>query len=221
LENRKPNSAQDDPLSPTPCARPRCLTGGPRLSVPTSVPSLPLSLAAPWARSVDAVPLARAPASLSALPTPPVSSSSTSRPRSPHRGRAHDHVIPCHLRTSPPLLSPAPCSPTFPRSLVPTAEPSRPLSRSAHATRPFCYRLPTSAARSMVTVELPATSVALVSFALSPTTWNASRFAPKPSGSPGPHSPEHFLRSRSPTAVDPKLHRTFAVLQASQISHSR
>jgi hypothetical protein len=44
LENGKPNSAQVGPLSQTPApalARPRCLTGGSRLSAPT--PAHPLS----------------------------------------------------------------------------------------------------------------------------------------------------------------------------------
>jgi hypothetical protein len=53
----------------------------------------------------------------------------------PRRGRAHDRAIYGHLCTSPPLLSLAPRSPTFPRSLVPSAEPSRPLPRSARVTR--------------------------------------------------------------------------------------
>jgi hypothetical protein len=56
-------------------------------------------------------------------------------PTFPRRGRAHDRTISSHLRTSSPLLSPAHRSPTSPRSLAPSAEPSRPLSRSTHATR--------------------------------------------------------------------------------------
>jgi hypothetical protein len=56
-------------------------------------------------------------------------------PTFPRRGRAHDRTIFGHLRTSSPLLSPAPRSHTSPRSLAPSAKPSRPLSRSAHATR--------------------------------------------------------------------------------------
>jgi hypothetical protein len=56
-------------------------------------------------------------------------------PTFPRRGRGHDHAISGHLHTSSPLLSPAPRSPTSPRSLALSVEPSRPLSRSAHATR--------------------------------------------------------------------------------------
>jgi hypothetical protein len=54
------------------------------------------------------------------------------------------------------------------------------------------------------TVELPAASVAPVSSALSPATWNAPRFAPNPSGPPGPRSPEFFLCSRSSATVAPR-----------------
>jgi hypothetical protein len=59
----------------------------------------------------------------------------TSRPRSPHRGRTHVRTFSDHVPAPAPLLSPAPCSPTSPRSLAPSAEPPRPLSRSARATR--------------------------------------------------------------------------------------
>jgi hypothetical protein len=62
---------------------PRCLTGGPRLSAPTSAPSLPPLSRCSVGQACWRRPLARVPASLSVLPTPPVSSSSTSRPRSP------------------------------------------------------------------------------------------------------------------------------------------
>jgi hypothetical protein len=92
----KANSAQGSPLSlarararaPT-C--PLCLTGGSRLSAQPRAPSLPRSLAAPWDRSIGAVALTRARSlslSLSTPPTPLVSVSLTSHPRSPRRGRA-------------------------------------------------------------------------------------------------------------------------------------
>jgi hypothetical protein len=65
----------------------------------------------------------RAPApSLSVPPSPPVSPSLTSRPRSPHCGCAHDRAFPDHVR------APAPCSPTSPLSFAPSAQLPRPLS---------------------------------------------------------------------------------------------
>jgi hypothetical protein len=48
----------------------------------------------------------------------------------------------------------------------------------------------------------PAVSVAPVSSALSPATWNASRFTLSPSDSLGPRSLERFLRSRRAAVVD-------------------
>jgi hypothetical protein len=85
----------------------------------------------------------RAPApSLSVPPSPPVSSSSTSHPRSPHRGRAHVRAFSGHVCAPVPLLSPAPYSPTSALSFAPSAKPSCPLSRSAHACRELCQPLP-------------------------------------------------------------------------------
>jgi hypothetical protein len=74
-------------------------------------------------------------------------------PTIPRRGRAHDRVISGHLRMSPPLLSPASCSPTFLRSLAPSAEPSSPLSCSARATRELCHRPPSTVGHSATVVE--------------------------------------------------------------------
>jgi hypothetical protein len=63
LENGKPNSAQVGPLSPA-HARARVTSVPDRRAPPvganSSAPSLPLSLAAQWARPVGAVSLARA-----------------------------------------------------------------------------------------------------------------------------------------------------------------
>jgi hypothetical protein len=97
--------------------RPRCLIGGPRLSSPTSAPSLPLSLAAPWARPIGVVSLARA-RSLSLSRHPHLSA----RPQPP----THDLLVvdaPTSARspaTSVPLLSLAPYSPTSPLSFAPS-----------------------------------------------------------------------------------------------------
>jgi hypothetical protein len=134
---------------------------------------------------------------LSAPPTPPVSASLTSRPRSPRRGRAHDRAFSGHDRAPAPLLNPAPCSPTSPLPFAPSAQLSRPLSRSSHANREpppppadvhrlFHGRRCTRAL-----------SRATVSFALPPPTRDTLRCAPSFPSSAGPRSPEWFLCSRS------------------------
>jgi hypothetical protein len=107
-------------------------------------------------------------------------------PTIPRRGHAHDRAFSGHTLAPASLLSPVPYSPTSPRSLAPSAKPPRPLSRSARVTRELRHRPPTSVARSTVAVELPAASVALVSSALTPATWNTPRFAPNPFSPPGP-----------------------------------
>jgi hypothetical protein len=97
MENRKPNSAQVGPLSPPPtCARARA-------------PSLPLSLAAPWARLVGVV-LSHARPLLSLSRRPHLSA----RPQPP----AHDP--PPWTRPRPRDLRPPPHVPTSfePRALL-------------------------------------------------------------------------------------------------------
>jgi hypothetical protein len=195
LENRKANSAQVGPLSTASrapaLACPRCLTGGSRLSAPTHAPSLPLSLAVPWARFVGAVPLAHV-SSLSLCPTNPTCQLVPNLPPTiPCRGRAHDRAISGHLHRSSPLLSPAPHLPTFPRSLAPQPNP---LALSLA----LCARQERSATahRRLSSVLRPSSSPCPV-FCLS-----EFQLAVSYSG------PERFLRSRSPAAVDPRLHRT-------------
>jgi hypothetical protein len=108
----------------------------------------------------------------------------------PCRGRAHDRAISGHLRTSSPLLIPAPRSPTSPRSLAPSVEPFRPLS---HYLPPLAHhRLFCDHRRAR------APSVSSVSSASPSTTRETLLFALPLSGLPGPLSPERFLHSRSP-----------------------
>jgi hypothetical protein len=106
----------------------------------------PPSLAALWGRAVGAVSLARA-RSLSLCPAVPTYQPSlTFRPRSPCRGRAHDRAFSGHVR------APTPCSPTYPLSFAPSAQLSRPLSRSAHANRELRHRPTTPTSCSVATV---------------------------------------------------------------------
>jgi hypothetical protein len=53
-------------------------------------------------------------------------------PMFPRRGRAHDRAISGHLRTSSPLLSPAPYSPSFPLTCA--------LSRTLSPSLSLCAR---------------------------------------------------------------------------------
>jgi hypothetical protein len=130
-KKEKANSAQTNPLSR---ARTRARTRTPsvpdRRAPPVSAnPSaLTLSLAALWGRDVGAVLFPRVLSLCPAVPT--CQSSLTSRPRSPRRTRAHVHAFSDHVLASVPLLSPAPCSPTSPRSFVPSAKSPHPLSLS-------------------------------------------------------------------------------------------
>ena len=121
-------------------ARPLCLTGGSHLSAQPRAPPLSLSLCPVgqpcWC--CCSRPCALSPSLCSAIPT--CQPSSTSCPRSPRRGRAHVRAFSAHVPMSSPLLSPAPCSPTSPRSFAPSAKPPRPLSRSAHACRELRHR---------------------------------------------------------------------------------
>jgi hypothetical protein len=140
---------------------------------------------------------------LSGPPTPPLSASLTSRPRSPRRGHAHDRAFFGHVRAPAPLLKPAPCSPTSPHPLAPSTQLSRPLSRSAHANqepppppidvhRLFhgrrCARAPSSVT---------------VSFALPSAARDTLQCALSLSGLSVLCSPEWFLRSRSSATVAP------------------
>jgi hypothetical protein len=200
LEKGKPISAQLGPLSPTPRApapaRPWCLTGGPRLSAPTSAPSLPLSLAAPWARLVGAVlSHARAPASLSVSPTP-----LSARPQPPAHDpsswtRPHPRTRapfePCGLLAHLPSLICALCQTLSPSlSLYPRVQGAPPPSAVNRCL--FCGHRRVCAPSS-ATVSSASLLVARGTF----------RCALSLSISSGPRSLEQSSRSRSPVAVAP------------------
>jgi hypothetical protein len=149
--------------------------------------------------------------SLSSSRTPPVIPLCVPNlsPTFPRRGRAHDRAFSGHLRTSSPLLSPAPRSPISPAHLCPQPNPLAPLSLYAHdpvaplplteGRRPFCAHRRTRAL-----------SLALVNSASPSATWDILRVALSLFDLLGPRSPEHFLRSRRADVVDPHPCRTLA-----------
>jgi hypothetical protein len=210
----KANSAQGSPLSPAPArvpapARPCAWQADPARR---RKPERPLSLALSLLRGsgLSASLLSRAPTlPLSTPPTPLVSVSLNSRPRSPHRGCAHVRAFSGHDWAPVPLLNPAPCSPTSSLPFAPSAQ----LSRSAHANReplppPIdvhrlfrgrrCARAPFSAT---------------MSFALPSASRDTLHCAPSLPGSAGPRSPEWFAPPPSPrrVPVPPSLPRASSV----------
>jgi hypothetical protein len=154
-----------------------------------------------WRRSLPLPP--RAP-TLSLCPAVPTyQSSSTSRPRSPRRGRAHDRTFSGHVQAPAPLLSLTPCSPTPPLSFAPSAQPSRPLSRSAHVNQ-GAPPLPADAQclfRGRRRARAP--SSATVSFALLSAARDTLRCALFLPAASGPRSPEHFLAQPESATVAP------------------
>ena len=185
--------------------------------VPSRAPPLPL--ATRWDRAVGAnshrayppISLSCGPrasalttrslAALSILWAPPVGTVPPNRPRSPPWTRPRPRVFrPCHHTVEPlsgarphclaPLAQLCPQPNTLALSLSPYAR-SQEVSPLAVVPSPFYGRR-----------RAPAVSVAPVSSALSPATWNASRFTLSPSDSLGPRSLERFLRSRRAAVVD-------------------
>jgi hypothetical protein len=161
IEKKKKKRKQPSrPTKPSQAVRPRCLTGGPRLStavLPRACPS-PLSLAAQWGQPVDASflhphapslslsrgpgspvaePLPRAPlSSLSAPWACPVSSSPSALAVDRHvRTRARRRISrPRRPPTRPtPFLEPRQCPVHTPRLISLSFTPSRPLPTSPAA----------------------------------------------------------------------------------------
>jgi hypothetical protein len=115
LENRKPNSAQVGQLSPTPRAR-ACAHAPPvpdRRAPPIGANQRALSSPLSLLSGADlSAPSSRMRARFSLCSTVPTCQpSSTSRPRSPRRGCAHDRAFFGHVRAPTPLLSSRPARP--------------------------------------------------------------------------------------------------------------
>jgi hypothetical protein len=187
------------PPAPRTRACPRCLTGESHLSAPTRTLSLPLSRCSVGPPCQRCFFFAR--------------TRSFSLPRGPHSS------VPSASLTSRPR-SPAVDAPTTTRSPATSARP-RPF-RSPHTTRPLPLLICTlnralSPPLSLCAHDQPSSaaahqgpppfrdshcayvaSVASVSSASPSAVRNTPRFAPSPSGLPGPHSPECFPCSRSP-----------------------
>jgi hypothetical protein len=221
LKNRKANSAQVGPLSSAP---PRAPSVPDRQAPPLGAnpralsPSLSLSRCTVGqvcrhhaSRTHAALSLSRRP-HLSARPQPPAHDPppwTCPRPRDlrppphvlapfePHAPLTHLPPLTCDLnRTLSPSLS---LCTRDQRAPPPPTVDCRPFYDRRRARAPF---------------------VASVSYALPSATRDTLWFALPLSSLPGPRSPERFLSSRSP-AIDPRLHRTPAVLQASRSLHSR
>jgi hypothetical protein len=180
----------------------------PPIGANLSAPSLPLFLADPWARPIGAGSLvcAHSPSLCPAIPT--CQPSSTFRPRSPRRGRTpfEPRAVLTHLSSL--ILRPLPNSLALSLSLYSREQRALPPSTDAHCLfrgRRRAY----------------APSSATVSSALLSAARDTLQFALSFPAASGLRSPERFLRSRSPAAVDPRLHRTPTVLQTSRSSHSR
>jgi hypothetical protein len=203
LEKGKTQFSSSRPTKPNPVlTRPRCLIGGPRLSAPTSAPSLPLSLAAPWARLVGAV-LSHARPLLSLSHRPHLSA----RPQPP----AHDP--PLWTRPRPRVLRPCPHTrtPFEPRALLAhlpslictlcqTLLPSLSLCpRTQRAPPPPAVDCCLFCGHCCVRAPYSAT----VSSALLSAARDTLRCALSLSVLSGPRSPEQSSRSWSPAAVAP------------------
>jgi hypothetical protein len=181
-------------------------------------PSFSLSLSRGPNLSALVLPRAPAPLSLSRRPhlsavsnLSPTISPSWTRPRprvlwprpSPH-APFEPRALLAHLPSPICALYPAP-SPSLSQCPRESRAPPPPadVHRLFHGCR--CARAPSSST---------------VSFALLSATWDTLQCTLSLPAVPGPCSPERFLRSQSPATVDPRLHRTPAVLQASRSSHS-
>jgi hypothetical protein len=149
---------------------------------------------------------------------------SLSLPRRPHLSAVLNlppMISPPRTRPRPRVLRPRPCAraPFEPRALLvhlsylicvvcPTFSPSLSLFPRDHRLFRGRHRAraPSSATVSSVVLSTAQDTLRCALFFLATSD---------------PRSPECFLHSRSPTAIDPRLHRTPAVLQTSRSSHSR
>jgi hypothetical protein len=165
------------------------------LSAPTPTLSLPLSRCSvgPTCRRHFFSARTRS-FSLPRGPHPPAPSASlTSHPRSPAMDAPTTTCSPATSARPRPFRPRAPLAHS-PCSFAPSAELSRPLSRSTHTTS----QVPPPLTEDRDHRSVPVAFVASVSSASPLATRDTSRFAPSPSGLPGPRSPECFPCSQSP-----------------------
>jgi hypothetical protein len=140
--------------------------------------------------------------SLSVPPSPLVSSSSTSHPRSPRRGRAHDRAFSGHVRAPAPLLSSRPARPPLLSHLCPLPNPfalSLALPTCAASSATACHR-------QLPVLWSPSRQCPIqchVSSALLSAARDTLRCALFPPAASSPRSPEFPLCSRSSTTVAP------------------
>jgi hypothetical protein len=134
-------------------------------------------------------------------------------------------ISPPWTRPRPRVLRPRPCPrallahlPSLICALCPTLSPSLSLYPRVQGAPPSSVDAQ-CLFRGHRRAHAP--SSAAVSSALLSPARDTLRCALSLPAASGLRSPEQFLRSRSPAAVDPRFHRTFAVLHARRSSHSR
>jgi hypothetical protein len=126
---------------------------------------------------------------------------------------------------SPPWMRRRPC---VPRPRPSPRAPFEPCALLAHLPSPICALYSAPSPSLLLCPREPrappppadvqhlfrgrrcarAPSSATMSFALPSATRDTLQCALSLPAAPGPRSPEQFLRSRSPAAIDPRLHRT-------------
>jgi hypothetical protein len=204
MEKGKPISAQVGPLSPAPArVHPLCLKGGPRLSAPTSAPSLPLSLSLPRGPSLSA-PSSRTRARFSLCPVVPTCQLVLSLPPtiSPPWTRPRPHVLWPHPRPRAPFEPRALLAhlPSLICALCQILSPSLSLCPRVQGALP-----PPAVDRCLFRGRrrARAPSSATVSSALLSAAQDTLRCALSLPATSSPRSPEFLLCSRSSATIAP------------------